>query len=101
MHSAADSAVDDVVKRLEVGRLLPWRMVTFSTWVDLANKLDIVSPVLNNDWHKLAELLKFSTEAILVILSLFFLSFCLVMLFLVHGITFFIVVCLIERVAKI
>lgn len=55
------------MRRLEEGRRLPWRLVQHSTWIKLANKLDLPSPVSNNDWKGLAEKLDFTTEDILVL----------------------------------
>lgn len=54
------------MRRLEEGRRLPWSLVKHGTWTKLANKLDLLSPVSNNDWRGLAEHLGFSTEDILV-----------------------------------
>ncbi|XP_076471273.1 uncharacterized protein LOC143301108 [Babylonia areolata] len=57
-----------LMRRLEEGRVvLPWHLVKHNTWVKLANKLDLPSPVSNNDWKGLAEHLGFSTEDILVL----------------------------------
>jgi hypothetical protein len=59
-----------VMRRLEEGRRLPWRLVPHSVWNRLANKLDPPAPVSNNDWKGLAEKLNFTTEDILVIYKL-------------------------------
>lgn len=63
------SASDIRNRFLEDGRLLPWSQVNYTTWFNLANKLDLPNPVSNNDWRGLAEHLGFSTEEILLLES--------------------------------
>ena len=62
MDGPGGSEGSEVMKRLEEGRQLPWRLVKHGTWTKLANKLDLPSPISNNDWRGLAEHLGFSTE---------------------------------------
>ena len=49
-----------------MGEEVPFIHVSYTTWQDLANKLDHESGLHGNNWRMLAEKLGYTTEQILV-----------------------------------
>jgi hypothetical protein len=49
---------------------IPFSVVGQGAWNELANKLDPETSIIGNNWRILAEKLGFTTEHILVIISL-------------------------------